>query len=79
MPALRKSPLLIGRFRLLAAVFVLLAWTAAHAQATPIACGETIEPTQVEFEVQLGPGAILRLHRLCHLIWQEECQTLPSC
>jgi len=42
------------------------------------ACGETIELTQIEFEVQIGPGVILRLHRLCHLIWQEECQTLPS-
>ena len=42
------------------------------------ACGEAIEPTQIEFEVQIGPGTVLRLHRLCHHSWQEECQTLPS-
>ena len=42
------------------------------------ACGETIELTQIEFEVPLSPTTMLRLHRLCHHIWQEECQTLPS-
>ena len=42
------------------------------------ACGETIEPTQIEFEVPLGRSRFLRLHRLCHHIWHEECQTLPS-
>ena len=42
------------------------------------ACGEPIEPTQIEFEVVLGASTVLRLHRLCHQLWQEECQTLPS-
>jgi hypothetical protein len=42
------------------------------------ACGEIIEQNEIEFEVELGPGTVLRLHRLCHYIWQEECQTLPS-
>jgi hypothetical protein len=42
------------------------------------ACGEPIEATQIEFEVSLGPSAVLRLHRVCHHIWQEECQALPS-
>jgi len=41
------------------------------------ACGETIESTEIEFEVQIGPGTVLRLHRLCHYLWQEECQALP--
>ena len=41
------------------------------------ACGEAIEPTQIEFEVSLG-SATMRLHRPCHHIWQEECQALPS-
>jgi hypothetical protein len=42
------------------------------------ACGETIEPTQIEFEVEVSTSTILRLHRLCHNIWHEECETLPS-
>lgn len=42
------------------------------------ACGETIESTQIEFEVALSATTMLRLHRLCHHIWQEECQALPS-
>ena len=42
------------------------------------ACGEAIEATQIEFEVPLGPGAVLRLHRVCHHLWQDECQTLSS-
>jgi hypothetical protein len=42
------------------------------------ACGDLIESTQIEFEVLLGPTAVLRLHRACYQIWQEECETLPS-
>jgi hypothetical protein len=42
------------------------------------ACGEIIESTEIEFEVELGPNTVLRLHRLCHHIWQEVCQALPS-
>ena len=42
------------------------------------ACGETIESTQIEFEVALSATTILRLHRACHQIWQEECEMLPS-
>ena len=42
------------------------------------ACGETIESTEIEFEVDLGRGTVLRLHRLCHHMWQKECQALPS-
>jgi hypothetical protein len=37
------------------------------------ACGETIQPSDIEYEVDLLPGATLRLHRDCHDIWQEEC------
>ena len=33
---------------------------------------------QIEFEVPLGPTAVLRLHRACYQIWQEECEALPS-
>jgi hypothetical protein len=42
------------------------------------ACGEPIESAQIEFEVPLGPTAVLRLHRACYRIWQEECGVLPS-
>jgi hypothetical protein len=42
------------------------------------ACGEIIESTQIEFEVALSATTMVRLHRLCHQIWQEECQTQPS-
>jgi hypothetical protein len=42
------------------------------------ACGESIEATQIEFEVPLGPAAIVRLHRACYQIWQQECEALPS-
>jgi len=52
---------------------------AGHGSGTHCAaCGEAIEPNQIEFEVPLGRSRVLRLHRPCHHIWQEECQTLPS-
>jgi hypothetical protein len=38
-----------------------------------MACTEPIAPTEVEFEVELGSGQTLRLHRDCHRIWTEEC------
>jgi hypothetical protein len=38
------------------------------------ACGEVIAPTELEFEVSLDPGTVLRLHRRCHAIWLEECE-----
>ena len=39
------------------------------------ACGEPITTAEIEFEVELGPAAptVLRLHRDCHGIWQDEC------
>jgi hypothetical protein len=41
-----------------------------------VACGESIAPTDVEFEVELPSGPPLRLHRVCHRIWREECDAL---
>jgi hypothetical protein len=32
--------------------------------------------TDIEFEVDLASGLALRLHRECHEIWREECDTL---
>ena len=42
------------------------------------ACGEPIMPSAVEFEAELSSGATLRLHRLCHDMWREECQQLSA-
>lgn len=42
------------------------------------ACGEPIEASQIEFEVPLGASTVLRLHRVCHHIWLEECQPLRT-
>jgi len=37
-----------------------------------------IEPSAIEFEVDLPSGAIVRLHPLCHSIWAEECEPLGA-
>jgi hypothetical protein len=36
-------------------------------------CIEPIAPTEIEFEVELSSGAVLRVHRRCHQLWEEEC------
>jgi hypothetical protein len=43
-----------------------------------VACGEPIAATEVEFEVELTSGTVIRLHRVCHEIWREECDSLAS-
>jgi hypothetical protein len=40
------------------------------------ACGEPIAAADVEFEVELRSGTAIRLHRVCHGIWREECDSL---
>jgi hypothetical protein len=40
------------------------------------ACAERIEATEVEYEVDLASGRTLRLHRQCHALWLQECETL---
>ena len=40
------------------------------------ACGEPITATEIEFEAELPSGLTLRLHRLCHAVWREECESL---
>ena len=42
------------------------------------ACGEPIRPTDIEFEADLPSGLTLRLHRLCHDVWREECESLTA-
>jgi len=42
---------------------------------TCMACGESIAPTEIEYEVDLPSSRItLRLHLACHRIWLEECR-----
>ena len=38
-------------------------------------CREPIRPDEIEYEVSLTSGALIRLHRQCHAIWLEECET----
>jgi len=40
------------------------------------ACGQPIAPIDIEFDVELMSGPALRLHRVCHEIWREECDSL---
>jgi hypothetical protein len=41
------------------------------------ACGQGISPSDVEFEVDVA-GTTLRLHRLCHQFWLEECAPIQG-
>jgi len=36
-------------------------------------CGKPIGPQELEFEYPIGPKT-LRFHRLCHGLWQLECE-----
>ena len=42
------------------------------------ACGKTIRPDEIEFEAELSSGATLRLHRVCHDVWRDECASLSA-
>jgi hypothetical protein len=33
-----------------------------------------IDPGQIEYETTLKWGRLIRLHRRCFVIWQEECE-----
>jgi hypothetical protein len=39
-----------------------------------VACGETIPPTELEYEIDLRSGT-LRVHRVCHDLWLDECES----
>ena len=41
------------------------------------ACGQRISQTEFEFEVDVA-GTTLRLHRLCHQFWLEECEPIKG-
>ena len=42
------------------------------------ACGKPITPLEIEFEAELPSGTTLRLHRRCHDVWREECESLSA-
>lgn len=44
---------------------------------TCAACGQRISLTEVEFEVDVA-GTTLRLHRLCHQFWLEQCEPIKG-
>jgi hypothetical protein len=41
------------------------------------ACRQRISLSEVEFEVDVA-GTTLRLHRLCHQFWLEECELIKE-
>jgi hypothetical protein len=51
-------------------------WAGRGAGTHCVACGEPIAVSEIEFEVDLPSGPALRLHRVCHEIWREECDAL---
>ena len=53
-------------------------WAGRGSGSHCAACGEPITPAEIEFEAELPSGVILRLHRLCHDIWREECEPLTA-
>jgi hypothetical protein len=53
-------------------------WAGPGNGAHCVACGKSIEPTEIEFEVDLPSGRTLRLHRRCRAIWDEECESVVA-
>ena len=51
-------------------------WAGRGTRTHCAACGEPIGPTEIEFEAELPSGLTLRLHRQCHEVWREECESL---
>jgi hypothetical protein len=52
---------------------------AGHGTGTHCAaCGKPITPSEIEFEAELASGVTLRLHRRCHDMWREECESLTA-
>jgi hypothetical protein len=41
-------------------------------------CREPIRVDDVEYEVSLPSGALIRLHRPCHAIWLQECESFTE-
>jgi hypothetical protein len=44
-----------------------------------VACAQPIAVGEIEYEVDLPSGRMIRLHRRCYDLWREECEALsPS-
>ena len=52
-------------------------WAGKSSGSHCVACGLRISPTEIEFEVHLA-GTTVRLHRLCHQFWMEECEPVSE-
>jgi hypothetical protein len=51
-------------------------WAGRGAGKLCAACRTVIEPSAVEYEVELRSGPVIRLHQRCHAIWEEECDEI---
>jgi hypothetical protein len=52
-------------------------WAGKSGGTHCVGCAEQISPTEFEFEVDVA-GTTLRLHRLCHQLWLEECELIKA-
>ena len=41
-------------------------------------CREPIRSDEIEYEVNLSSGMRIRLHRRCHAIWLQECESFTE-
>jgi hypothetical protein len=41
-------------------------------------CMESIRSDEIEYEVSLSSGMLIRLHRQCHAIWLQECESFTE-
>lgn len=48
-------------------------WAGRGRNSVCAACGDMIAESDIEFEVDLRTGVMLRMHRRCHDVWLEEC------
>ena len=51
-------------------------WAGPGRDAPCDGCDQQVLPTEVEFEVDVPGGRVLRFHRLCFGVWQAECEEL---
>jgi len=47
-------------------------WAGTATRKTCAACDTVIEESDIEVELETGPGETFYLHRRCHEVWNEE-------
>jgi len=47
-------------------------WAGTATRKMCVACEAVIEESDIEIEMELGPGETFYLHRRCHEVWSEE-------